>query len=93
MGREQAGARPALVLTEAAYNAKTDLAVVYPITTKIKGYPFEVVIPAGLPVNGAILVDQLKTVDWKSRTVRHLGKCPKNSVAEVAAKLRALLGL
>ena len=93
MGREQAGARPALVLTEAAYNSKTDLAVVCPITSKVKGYPFEVVIPAGLPVNGAILVDQLKTVDWKSRTVRHLGKCPKNSVAEAAAKLRALLGL
>jgi mRNA interferase MazF len=51
------------------------------------------VIPAGLPVNGAILVDQLKTVDWKSRTVRHLGKCPKNALGEVAAKLRALLSL
>jgi mRNA interferase MazF len=93
LGREQAGARPALVLTEVAFNAKTDLAVVCPITSKIKGYPFEVVIPSGLPVNGAILVDQLKTVDWKSRTVRHLGKCPKSSLAEVAAKLRALLGL
>jgi mRNA interferase MazF len=66
---------------------------VCPITTKIKGYPFEVVIPAGFPVGGAILVDQLKTVDWKSRTVRHLGKCPKSTVAEVAAKLRALLSL
>ncbi len=61
--------------------------------TKIEGYPFEVVIPSGLPVNGAILIDQLKTVDWKSRAVRHLGKCPKNVVAEVAAKPRALLGL
>jgi len=58
-----------------------------------KRLSFQVVIPAGLPVNGAILVDQLKTVDWKSRAVRHLGKCPKNALAEVAAKLRALLGL
>ena len=93
MGREQAGARPAVVLTEATFNAKTDLAVVCPITSKIKGYPFEVVIPAGLAVSGAILVDQLKTIDWKSRAARYRGKCPKNALAEVAGKLRALLSL
>jgi mRNA interferase MazF len=82
-----------LVLTEMAFNARTDLAVVCPITSKIKGYPFEVVIPAGLTVHGAVLVHQLKTIDWKSRAVKRLGKCPKGALVEVEAKLRALLGL
>jgi mRNA interferase MazF len=93
LGHEQAGARPAIVLTDVAFNAKTDLALVCPITSKIKGYPFEVVIPTGLPVHGAILVHQLKTVDWKSRAAKRLGKCPKSPLLEVEAKLRALLGL
>jgi mRNA interferase MazF len=93
LGHEQAGARPALVLTEAAFNARTDLAVVCPITSKIKGYPFEVVIPTGLPVHGAVLVHQMKTIDWKSRAAKRLGKCPKSALVEVEAKLRTLLGL
>ena len=75
------------------FNAKTDLAVVCPITSKIKNYPFEVVIPAGMAVHGAILVHQLKTIDWKSRAARRLGSCPKGALLEVDAKLRALLGL
>ena len=82
-----------MVLTEAAFNARTDLAVVCPITSKIKGYPFEVVIPTGLPVLGAVLVHQIKTIDWKSRAAKRIGKCPKSALFEVEAKLRALLGL
>ena len=82
-----------MVLTELAFNARTDLAVVCPITSKIKGYPFEVVIPTGQTVYGAVLVHQMKTVDWKSRAAKRLGKCPKNALVEVEAKLRALLGL
>jgi mRNA interferase MazF len=93
LGHEQAGARPALVLTEVASNARTDLAVVCPITSQIKGYPFEVVIPTGLTVHGAVLVHQLKTIDWKSRAAKRLGKCPKSALAEVDAKIRTLLGL
>jgi mRNA interferase MazF len=80
-------------LTELAFNAKTDLALVCLITSRIKGYPFEVVIPTGLNVHGAILVHQLKTIDWKSRAARRLGRCPKIALVDVEAKLRALLGL
>jgi len=63
-GHEQAGRRPALVLSPAAYNAKVGLALFCPITSQIKGYPFEVLLPADLPVAGVILADQVKNLDW-----------------------------
>ncbi len=66
-GHEQAGRRPALVLSPETYNGKTGLAILCPVTNQIKGYPFEVLIPAGLPVAGAILSDQVKTLDWRAR--------------------------
>lgn len=92
-GHEQQGARPALVLSPTAYNEKTDLAVVCAITNQVKGYPFEVLIPKGGSVTGAILVDQVRTIDWKSRRARFLAKCPPQVLAEVGAKMRALLNL
>ena len=85
--------RPALVLTESAYNAKTDLCVICPITSQLKGYPFEVALPKGLPKSSAILVDQVKTIDWKSRAVKFIAKCPASVLSEVEAKLRTLLSL
>ena len=93
LGHEQSGVRPALVLSEALYNSRTDLCVVCPITSQAKGYPFEVSLPKGLPKPSVVLVDQIKTIDWKSRTVKFLAKCPANAISEVEAKLRALLGL
>lgn len=90
-GHEQQGVRPAIVLTVSPYNGKTELAVVCPITNQAKGYPFEVILPAGLPVTGAVLVDQVKTIDWVSRTARKLGTCPPRSLAEVDTKLRTLV--
>src|SRR4029077_6896441 len=66
-GHEQAGRRPAVVLSPIAYNRKVGLAVFCPITNQIKGYPFEVLIPAGLPVTGAVLADQVKSLDWGVR--------------------------
>ena len=66
-GREQAGRRPALVLSPAAYNEITSLALVCPITSRVKGYPFEVSLPEGLPVSGVVLSDHLKSLDWKER--------------------------
>ncbi len=66
-GHEQAGRRPAVVLSPERYNAKTGLAVMCPITNQQKGYPFEVAMPAGLPVTGVILADQVKNLDWRSR--------------------------
>lgn len=91
-GREQAGRRPALVLTPAAsYNSKTDLAIVCPITTKVKGYPFEVALPDGLAVTGAILSDQVKSIDWRSRKATLLCKLTRSQFDEVRDRIAALL--
>jgi mRNA interferase MazF len=90
-GREQAGRRPALVLSPAAYNGKVGLAILCPITSQIKGYPFEVVIPDGLEISGAILSDQVKSLDWKGRKAEFGCKLPSTSYNEVVQKLNALI--
>ena len=89
-GREQAGHRPALVLSPAAYNDKTSLMVCCPLTTQIKNYPFEVVI-GGDPVSVA-LSDQVKSLDWRVRKAMRKGKASAAELAEVRAKLRAVIG-
>ena len=66
-GHEQSGRRPAVLVSPAVYNGKVGLAILCPITTQVKGYPFEVWIPEGLPVTGAILSDQAKSLDWRAR--------------------------
>lgn len=91
-GREHGGRRPALVLSPAIYNAKAGLALVCPITSKAKGYPFEVELPAGLEISGVILADQLKSIDWKARGAEYAGACPAETVEEVRSKLEPLLG-
>ena len=90
-GHEQAGRRPALVLSPAAYNGKVGLAILCPITNQHKGYPFEVVIPAGLKVTGVILSDQVKNLDWRARQAERIDMLPEPTVAEVLSKLNALL--
>ena len=90
-GHEQAGRRPALVLSPAAYNGKVGLAILCPITSQIKGYPFEVVIPDGLDITGAILSDQVKSLDWRARKAEFGGKLPAASYNEVVQKLNALI--
>lgn len=91
-GREQAGRRPALVLSPKVYNAKAGLALVCPLTNQAKGYPFEVAIPAGAGVTGVVLSDHLKSVDWRARMAARISKCPPETVAIVLAKLAPLLG-
>jgi mRNA interferase MazF len=91
-GHEQAGRRPALVLSPEAYNSKVGLAILCPITSQIKGYPFEVLIPDGLKISGAILSDQLKSLDWKVRQAELICKLPSATVDEVLQKLNTLLG-
>lgn len=91
-GREQAGRRPALVLSPRIYNAKSGLAIVCPITTQVKGYPFEVQVPAGNRATGAILADHVKSVDWKVRRAEKLGRCPDEAMYDVRARLAPLLG-
>ncbi|MBM4401299.1 MAG: endoribonuclease MazF [Crenarchaeota archaeon] len=90
-GHEQAGRRPAVVLSPRNYNSKTGLAIFCPITNQIKGYPFEVLVPAGLPVAGAILSDQVKSLDWHARDAELICTLPDETVAEVLQKLGTLL--
>jgi len=90
-GHEQAGHRPAFVISPEPYNRKTGLALVCPITTQIKGYPFEVVLPEGLKVKGAILSDQIKRLDWRARRAAFIGRAPAPFTAEVLAKAATLI--
>ncbi len=90
-GREQAGRRPAVVLSPGIYNEKVDLAILCPITNQIKGYPFEVLMPDGLPVSGVILADQIKNLDWRVRDAEWICTLPPRVVVEVLQKLGTLL--
>ena len=90
-GHEQAGRRPAVVLSPASYNRKVGLAIFCPITSQIKGYPFEVLIPNGLKVSGAILSDQVKSLDWKARQAEFACKLPPETIQEVLQKLGTLV--
>jgi len=90
-GHEQAGHRPALVLSLATYNEKTGLMLCCPMTSKVKGYPFEVRFPATSTEAGVILTDQVKSLDWQSRKAKRKGKAPKEVVMETLAKVHALL--
>jgi mRNA interferase MazF len=90
-GHEQAGRRPALVLSPAAYNGKVGLAMLCPVTSQVKGYPFEVLIPDGLKIGGVVLSDQVKNLDWKARQAELVCKLPSATVDEVLQKLTTLL--
>ena len=92
-GHEQAGRRPAVVLSPAAYNGRVSLAIVCPITSQQKGYPFEVVIPSGLPISGVILADQVKSLDWRARQAEYSCALPATTITEVLAKLNTLVAL
>ena len=89
-GHEQAGRRPALVLSPSGYNEKTGLMLCCPMTTQIKGYPFEVIISAEPP--SAVLADQVKNLDWRSRHATHRGRVSAGELDEVRAKIHALIG-
>lgn len=91
-GHEQAGHRPALVLSPASYNNKTGMMLCCPMTTQIKGYPFEVIINAK-DIRGAVLADQVKNLDWRARKATPKGKASTEELDEVRAKIAALLVL
>ncbi len=90
-GHEQAGGRPALVISPAAYNGKVGLALLCPITNQVKGYPFEVLVPARMKVSGAILSDQVKSLDWRARRAELIIRVPEPIVSEVLQKIGVLL--
>jgi mRNA interferase MazF len=92
-GHEQRGRRPALILSPRTYNAKARLAVACPITSQVKGYPFEVPLAAGGAINGVVLADHVKNLDWQARQVVFEAKAPAAVLVEVRERLRALLGL
>jgi len=90
-GHEQAGRRPALVISPRAYNEKVGLALFCPITSHVKGYPFEVTIPKNLAVNGVVLADQIKNLDWRARNAKFIVRLPPNAIGEVLNKISTLL--
>jgi len=90
-GSEQAGRRPALVISPKAYNRKVGLALVCPITSRTKGYPFEVELPPGLKAAGAVLCDQIKSLDWRARRAARVGAVPGSVMEEVTARILALV--
>lgn len=92
-GHEQRGRRPALILSPRVYNAKTRLALACPVTSHLKGYPFEVPLPSGGAIQGAVLADHVKNLDWDARDVRFEAKAPPEVLTDVRERLRALIGL
>lgn len=90
-GPEQAGKRPVLVISPATYNGKVGLSLLCPVTSRIKGYPFEVILPQNLPIEGVILSDQIKSLDWLSREATFICKVPDNVLNEVVSKMELLI--
>jgi mRNA interferase MazF len=92
-GHEQAGRRPAVVLSPEAYNRRVGLALFCPITNQRKGYPFEVAVPEGGGVTGVILADQVKSLDWRSRNAVFLATLPDELLVDMLQKLNTLVSL
>ncbi len=90
-GHEQAGRRPAIVLSPQSYNGKVSLALFCPITNQNKGYPFEVALPPGLPISGVVLADQARSLDWNARNVTFICHAPSAITTAVLQKLATLL--
>ncbi len=91
VGHEQAGHRPAVVISPSSYNRRVGLAICCPVTSQVKGYPFEVILPRGLGVEGAILSDQIKSLDWRGRRARRIGRLPADVLQETIGKILALV--
>src|SRR4030042_3740842 len=90
-GRKQSGRRPAVGVSPSSYNSKVGLAIFCPITSKEKGYPFEVRLPDNCSVQGVILVDQVKSFDWRSRYTEYICSIPLSLLKDISKKLKLLL--
>lgn len=90
-GHEQGGNRPAIILTEREFNRRTHLTVACPITSQIKGYPFEIKIPESMKIKGTILTDHIKSIDWRARDIRKVEKSPKGLVEDCLNKINIFL--
>ena len=92
-GHEQRGRRPALILSPKSYNSRARLAIACPITSQVKGYPFEVPLPPDGAISGVVLADQVKNIDWQARRVEFGAKASAEILTDVRERLRVLLGL
>lgn len=90
-GHEQAGRRPAVVLSPGLYNRSSGLALFVPITSHVKGYPFEVIVPPGLTITGAVLADHLKSLDWRVRNAKRICVLPTEMLRQVLQKAALLM--
>jgi mRNA interferase MazF len=90
-GHEQTGRRPAIILSPTAYNKRIGLALVCPITSRVKNYPFEVKLPQGLPIGGVVLSDHLKSQDWRVRSAEFIATVDDTTLTAVLGRARALL--
>jgi len=90
-GHEQAGRRPAIVVSPKVYNAKVGLTLVCPITSQVKQYAIEVAIPNGLPIAGVVLADQIKSLNWRARKAEYICTLPPEITDDVTAKIIPLL--
>lgn len=90
-GKEQSGKRPALVLSDKSYNKITGLAVCCPITSQIKNYPFEVLLPDGLPIQGVVLSDHVKSIDIRARLHKYICSIPEDVLAKVVKRITLLI--
>lgn len=90
LGHEQAGKRPALVFSPSEYNKRVGLGLFFPITSQIKDYPFEVKIKLS-KINGAVLSDQIKSLDWRTKKLKFIEKAPPKTLEEVREKLGWIL--
>jgi mRNA interferase MazF len=80
-----------VVLSPREYNSRAGLAILCPITTQIRGYPFEVLLPDGLPISGAVLADQVRSLDWHTRRATHISALPDDTMSEILGKLEPLI--
>lgn len=92
-GREQAGLRPAVILSPSYFNSRTGVAYACPITSKVKGYRFEITLPPGLPVHGAVLCEHMRSLDWRARKASFLGRMPDAVLGQIREVIRAIAGI
>jgi mRNA interferase MazF len=92
-GHEQAGFRPAVILSSKYFNLKSSLAFACPISSKVKGYQFQVVLPPGLPVRGVVLCEHMRSLDWRVRNASYLGRMPDDVLLQVRGVVRTISGI
>ena len=93
VGHEQAGHRPAIVVSPRSFNARTSLVFTCPITSRLKGYPFEVALPPDLPVHGVVLCEHMRSMDWQARRVTYIGRAPDETLLEVREVIASIAGI